>query len=124
MKNRYLCIYIECINLIYLKGYKLNNYKVVLLGESLSGLNDIELKEKILILSDKNREIVEKVIDSKGKIKVDKLKYILNLNSFLYIMNKNGIIKLCWEYKNYKNEKKVCYIFLSLESDKIDDYIE
>ncbi len=46
MKNRYLCTYIECINLIYPKGYKLNNYKVVLLGESLSGLNDIELKEK------------------------------------------------------------------------------
>ncbi|SJN62487.1 primosomal protein N' [Clostridioides difficile] len=124
MKNRYLCTYIECINLIYPKGYKLNNYKVVLLGESLSGLNDIELKEKISTLSDKNREIVEKVIDSKGKIKVDKLKYIPNLNSSLYTMNKNGIIKLCWEYKNHKNEKKVCYISLSLESDKIDDYIE
>lgn len=55
MKNRYLCTYIECINLIYPKGYKLNNYKVVLLGESLSGLNDIELKEKISTLSDKNR---------------------------------------------------------------------
>ncbi len=88
MKNRYLCTYIECINLIYPKGYKLNNYKVVLLGESLSGLNDIELKEKISTLSDKNREIVEKVIDSKGKIKVDKLKYIPNLNSSLYTMNK------------------------------------
>ncbi len=50
------------------------------------------------------------MIDSKGKIKVDKLKYIPNLNSSLYTMNKNGIIKLCWEYKNHKNEKKVCYI--------------
>ena len=32
MKNRYLCTYIDCINLIYPKGYKLNNYKVVTLS--------------------------------------------------------------------------------------------
>ncbi len=46
------------------------------------------------------------MIDSKGKIKVDKLKYIPNLNSSLYTMNKNGIIKLCWEYKNHKMKRK------------------
>ena len=29
MKNKYLCTYIDCINLLYPKGYKLNNYKVI-----------------------------------------------------------------------------------------------
>ena len=29
MKNRYLCTYMDCINLIIPKGYKLNNYKSI-----------------------------------------------------------------------------------------------
>ena len=49
MKNRYLCTYIDCINLIYPKGYKLNNYKVVYLNDNLINLENLNEIEKIVV---------------------------------------------------------------------------
>ena len=45
MKNRYLCTYIDCINLIYPKGYKVNNYKVVSLSDEVLNLNENEFTD-------------------------------------------------------------------------------
>ncbi len=44
MRNKYLCTYIDCINLLYPKGYKLNNYKVLtLINDDLDNLSDSEM---------------------------------------------------------------------------------
>ena len=51
MKNRYICTYMECINMIYPKGLKLKNYKVAVLKndylEKMDSLSDDEKKVAI-----------------------------------------------------------------------------
>lgn len=124
MKNRYLCTYIDCINLIYPKGYKLNNYKVVSLSDKILNLNNIEFNKFIETLNENQGKVVDEILKAKGKVKVERLKYIKNINSLLDRMSKKDIIQLNWEYKNHKNEKKTCYISLSIDSDCIDDFIK
>ena len=45
MKNRYLCTYIDCISLIYPKGYKLNNYKIISLSDEIKNLKEDEFEK-------------------------------------------------------------------------------
>ncbi len=118
MKNRYLCTYIDCINLIYPKGYKVNNYKVVSLSDN------EEIRKANEILDDIQKDIISKINISKGKLKTEKLKKIPNINYILDKMSKKNIINLKWEYKNHKNEKNLCYISLSIEADEVDDYLK
>lgn len=112
MKNKYLCTYIDCINLLYPKGYKLNNYKVItLIDEYEYNLSDIE------------KQVVNLIKENKGKVKIDKLKKFKNINNILYKLQKNNILKIEWEYKNHKNEKKLQYLSLIIDKDVIDEYI-
>ncbi len=50
MKNRYLCTYMDCINMIYPKGLKVKNYKVISLKEGYleeyNNLSEDEIQEK------------------------------------------------------------------------------
>ena len=124
MKNRYLCTYIDCINLIYPKGYKLNNYKVVRLHEKIDELDEYEFKTFLSTLNEPQQKILDAIVSNKGKIKVEKLKYIQNINSLLDRMAKKDIINLYWEYKDHKNEKKICYVALTMDSDEVDEYIK
>ena len=124
MKNRYLCTYIDCINLIYPKGYKLNNYKVISLSDELLKLEQNEFEDLILNLNEIQRDIIQKIEKSKGRLKVEKLKKIPNINYILDKMSKKNLIHLKWEYKNHKNEKNLFYISLLLDSCEIDEYIK
>jgi len=124
MKNRYLCTYIDCINLIYPKGYKLDNYKVIIRGDKLKYIGT-SLEEEILAeLKQDEREIVKKLFYSKGKVKVDKLNYIQNINNVINRLEKKEYIKLIWEYDDRENEKKVCYASLCFKYDELDEYTE
>ena len=58
MKNRYLCTYIDCINLIYPKGYKVNNYKVVSLSDEVLNLNENEFTDLLSSLDDIQKYII------------------------------------------------------------------
>lgn len=146
MKNRYLCTYMDCINLIIPKGYKLNNYKSITLHPSLKNIDTYEIYDLSEKLSENKRFVLQSVLDNKGKIKLDKLvdkkieystavaeeselygikdkktlkrKVTDNLNSLLYKMKEESLIDLRWEYKSIKNEIKVCYISLKM------DYVE
>ncbi|MGL4912903.1 MAG: primosomal protein N' [Romboutsia sp.] len=124
MKNRYLCTYIDCINLIYPKGYKLNNYKVVILNETIKELSDYRFEEFLTTLNESQNNIINFITENKGKIKIEKLKSIPNINNLLDRMAKNNIININWEYKDHKNEKKICYVALTLEDEDIDEYIK
>ncbi|MGL5347363.1 MAG: primosomal protein N' [Peptostreptococcaceae bacterium] len=123
MKNRYLCTYIDCINLIYPKGYKLNNYKVVSLSSDILELSGYEFNEVLSTLNENQINIMNTILESKGKIKVEKLKNITNINSILDKMKKKNLIDVKWEYKNHKNEKKLCYLALTMNEDEIEDYL-
>lgn len=142
MKNRYLCTYMDCINLIIPKGYKLNNYKLITLHPSLKGIDAYELYDLSEQLSDNKKFVIQKVLDNKGSIKLDKLvekkieystqvaedeelynikdkktlkrKVADNLNSLLYKMKEESLIDLKWEYKSIKNEIKICYVSLKM----------
>ena len=70
MKNRYLCTYIDCINLIYPKGYKVENYKVLILKLDLEDLKSIDLIEENLELNKDEKFILYELIKNKGKLKI------------------------------------------------------
>ncbi len=123
MKNRYLCTYIDCINLIYPKGYKLNNYKVVILSENIKNTMDMCLYKESLNLNENEILIIETLLNNKRKIKMDKLKKIKNINNILDNMKRKNLIDIKWEYKDHKNEKKICYVSLSMDKEYIEDYI-
>ena len=123
MKNRYLCTYIDCINLIYPKGYKLNNYKVVILSENIKDTMDMCLYKESLNLNENEIFIIEALLNNKRKIKMDKLKKIKNINNILDKMKRKNLIDIKWEYKDHKNEKKICYVSLSMDKEYIEDYI-
>lgn len=123
MKNRYLCTYIDCINLIYPKGYKLNNYKVVILSENIKDTMDMCLYKESLNLNENEIFIIETLLNNKRKIKMDKFKKIKNINNILDKMRRKNLIDVKWEYKDHKNEKKICYVSLSMDKEYIEDYI-
>ncbi|WP_250673317.1 primosomal protein N' [Paraclostridium ghonii] len=112
MRNKYLCTYIDCINLLYPKGYKLNNYKVITL-----------INEELNDLSENEKKIINALKENKGSMKLGKIKKISNLNNIIYKMNKKNIIDVKWEYKNHKNEKKDYIISISDYISDIEHYI-
>ncbi len=112
MRNKYLCTYIDCINLLYPKGYKLNNYKVLtLINDDLDNLSDSEMN------------LIKIIKENHGCIKLEKIKKIPNLNNLIYKLQKKNIIDVKWEYKNHKNEKKDYIIDISKQINNIDSYI-
>lgn len=112
MRNKYLCTYIDCINLLYPKGYKLNNYKVLtLINDNLDNLSDSEMN------------LIKIIKENHGCIKLEKIKKVPNLNNLIYKLQKKNIIDVKWEYKNHKNEKKDYIIDISKQINNIDSYI-
>lgn len=115
MKNRYICTYMECINMIYPKGLKLKNYKVAVLKN--------DYLEKLDSLSGDEKKVAIKISENKGKIKVEKLKYLENINNILYRMRNKGVVDIKWEYTNTKNEKNMCFVSLRYDEDDTEEYI-
>ena len=112
MRNKYLCTYIDCINLLYPKGYKLNNYKVLtLINDDLDNLSDSEMN------------LIKIIKENHGCIKLEKIKKVPNLNNLIYKLQKKNIIDVKWEYKNHKNEKKDYIIDIPKQINNLDSYI-
>ena len=113
MKNKYLCTYIDCINLLYPKGYKLNNYKVIkLIDENYTGENKNEQK------------LIDTLKENKNEVRIDKIKKIPNLNNIIYKLKKLNVVNVIWRYNDHKNEKKVYMISLSKQAEEIDEYLK
>lgn len=113
MKNKYLCTYIDCINLLYPKGYKLNNYKVIkLIDENYTSENKNEQK------------LIDTLKENKNEVRIDKIKKIPNLNNIIYKLKKLNVVNVIWRYNDHKNEKKVYMISLSKQAEEIDGYLK
>ena len=82
--------------------------------------------------------VINKILDSKNKIKVEKLikekaledgvnpndlKLSSTMNNLLLKMQEDELIYINWNYKSQKNEKKICYVSLSMDAEDIDDYL-
>lgn len=112
MKNKYLCKYIDCINLLYPKGYKLNNYKVInLIDENYTSENKNEQK------------LIDTLKENKNEVRIDKIKKIPNLNNIIYRLKKLNVVNVIWRYNDHKNEKKVYMISLCKHDEDIDRYL-
>ncbi|CEK31422.1 primosomal protein N' [[Clostridium] sordellii] len=113
MKNKYLCTYIDCINLLYPKGYKLNNYKVIkLIDENYTSENKNEQK------------LIDTLKENKNEVRIDKIKKIPNLNNIIYKLKKLNVVNVIWRYNDHKNEKKVYMISLRKQAEEIDVYLK
>ena len=138
MKNRYLCTYMDCISLLHPKGFKVDSFKEVSLSEKIQNLNDEDFYKKIDSLSKNKQFVINKILDSKNKIKVEKLikekaledgvnpndlKLSSTMNNLLLKMQEDELIYINWNYKSQKNEKKICYVSLSMDAEDIDDYL-
>ena len=139
MKNRYLCTYMDCISLLHPKGYKVESFKEISLNNDLKELDAKSFYAKIDSLSENRRFILNKIIENKNKIKVDKLikekaidegmnpkdlKLSSSINNLLLKMKEEKLVEIVWNYKSQKNEKKICYVSLNMDKNIIEDYIE
>ena len=139
MKNRYLCTYMDCISLLLPKGYKVDSFKEVSLHSELLELDEVDFYDKIDNLSENRKFIINKIIENNNNIKAEKLikekanedninpkdlKLSTSMNNLLLKMAEEKLINIIWNYKSSKNEKKICYISLSLSKDDIDKYLK
>ena len=138
MKNRYLCTYMDCILLLHPKGYKVDSFKEISLSDEMKNLDAEDFYDKIDSLSKNRKFIINKIIENKNKIKSEKLirekaieeninpkdlKFSSSINNLLLKMKEDKLIDINWNYKSQKNEKKICYVSLSMDSTTIEDYI-
>ena len=138
MKNRYLCTYMDCISLFLPKGFKVDSFKEISLHPCLKKLDANSFYEKIDSLSENRKFIINKIIENKNKIKVEKLikekadeeninskdlKLSTTINNLLLKMQEDNLVDIEWNYKSQKNEKKICYLSLNMDKDIIEEYI-
>ena len=138
MKNRYLCTYMDCILLLHPKGFKVDSFKEISLSKEMESLDDKDFYDKIYRLSENRQFIIKKIIENKNKIKIEKLikekaveeninpkdlKLSSTINNLLLKMKEEKLIDINWNYKSQKNEKKICYVSLNMDTDLVEDYI-
>ncbi|OPJ56904.1 primosomal protein N' [Alkalithermobacter paradoxus] len=115
MKEEYICTFIEAIECICPKGFRVDTYKVIKL------IND-DAKE----LNEKERNLLNQIRKAKGSITLSKLKskFDYSIDSIIKKMNQNNIIDIVWESKSIKNEKYIYTVKLNIPNEQIDDVIE
>ena len=73
MRNRYLCTFMDCILLLHPKGYKVDSFKEISLSRELENLDIESFYTKIDSLNKNRKFVINKIIQNKNKIKVEKL---------------------------------------------------
>lgn len=135
MRNRYLCTFMDCILLLHPKGYKVDSFKEISLSRELKIQILRVFISKIDSLNKNRKFVINKIIQNKNKIKVEKLikekaleeninpkdlKLSSNMNNLLLKMKEDKLIDINWNYKSQKNEKKICYVSLNINPDDIN----
>lgn len=113
MRNRYMCTYIDCLNLFYPKGYSLETRKIVEIGkiedefeledEEMKLINTLRLSSSAVTYEDLTKNFTKKLISD---------------------MKKRRLIKIIWEYKDKKNEKFIKYISLADTVENIEKLVK
>ncbi len=113
MRNRYMCTYIDCLNLFYPKGYSLETRKIVEIGkiedefeledEEMKLINTLRLSSSAATYEDLTKNFTKKLISD---------------------MKKKRLIKIIWEYKDKKNEKFIKYISLADTMENIEKLVK
>ncbi|KXZ39597.1 replication restart DNA helicase PriA [Alkalithermobacter thermoalcaliphilus JW-YL-7 = DSM 7308] len=117
MKDEYLCKFIEAIDCIYPKGYRVNTYKVIHLVNNNFTYENLRFEEK---------KIIDEILKHKGKISLDKLKKNIksNIDSYIKKLREKRIIQITWESKSIKNEKYVYSLRLNIQNSEVENTIQ
>ena len=113
MRNRYMCTYMDCLNLFYPKGYSLESRKVVELG----------IVEDEFELEDDEVKLINRLRMSSKNIPYDELAEGFT-KKLIADMKKKRLIRIIWEYTDKKNEKFIKYISLADSMENIEKLIE
>lgn len=113
MRNRYICTYMDCVNLFYPKGYRLEAKKIIEISS--------ENSDKIY-LNDTEINIYDHIKNSRNALEPSDLYKLFSKKDVSNIIEK-GAIKQKWVYENKKNEKTVKALKLSCENNEVEKYI-
>ena len=113
MRNRYMCTYMDCLNLFYPKGYSIESRKVVEIG----------IIEDEFLLENEELRLINRLRLSSGSIAYEELSEIFT-KKLISDMKRKRLIRVVWEYTEKKNEKFVKYISLADTAENIDKLID
>lgn len=113
MRNRYMCTYIDCLNLFYPKGYSLETRKIVEIGKI----------EDEFELEDKEMKLINTLRLSSSAVTYEDLTKNFT-KKLISDMKKKRLIKIIWEYKDKKNEKFIKYISLADTVENIEKLVK
>lgn len=121
MRNRYICTYLDCMNLFYPKGYMMNSKKVIIPCKNISELSI----EEEYTLTEKERSLLNKMYLSKKNMRLDDA-LEFSSKSTVDSLREKKLLDIRWEYEEVKNEKysKIIYLeskYLKFFSDKNND---
>lgn len=136
MRKRYMCTFVDCINLFYPKGYRSESKRVLKITDRSDGvdgglnedneenesLENNKLEEKDIQVYRNLRKLIE-TSSSSSSVGYDNFVKAHSKASVSRLVD-SGLVKMDWEYIENKNEITLKYLRLAIDREEIDTYIE
>ncbi|MDD7183519.1 replication restart helicase PriA [Peptostreptococcus porci] len=107
MRDRYICTYLDCLNLFFPKGYTLNSTKIV---KPVFSIEELTVEQE-MSLDQAERKIINELYLSKEDVSYDSLTSRHSKSKLDSLISK-GLVNIQWSYKEVVNEKKIKTVYL------------
>lgn len=107
MRDRYICTYLDCLNLFFPKGYTLNSTKIV---KPVFSIEELTVEQEVS-LDQAERKIINEIYLSKEDVSYDSLTSRHSKSKLDSLISK-GLVNVQWSYKEVVNEKKIKTVYL------------
>lgn len=107
MRDRYICTYLDCLNLFFPKGYTLNSTKIV---KPVFSIEELTVEQE-MSLDQAERKIINELYLSKEDVSYDSLTSRHSKSKVDSLISK-GLVNIQWSYKEVVNEKKIKTVYL------------
>ena len=107
MRDRYICTYLDCLNLFFPKGYTLNSTKIV---KPVFSIEELTVEQEVS-LDQAERKIINELYLSKEDVSYDSLTSRHSKSKLDSLISK-GLVNVQWSYKEVVNEKKIKTVYL------------
>ncbi len=154
MRKKYMCTFVDCINLFYPKGYRSESKKILLMTDGaeeiyrqIENFEDEELEIASIERDNMGKDIAKSASIETPNIESKDLDTYRSFRKLLYSSKEakyidydefveghskaslsrlidKGLIKIGWTYIESKNEKKIKYISLAKKPEELDKYIK